>query len=333
MENDINDSDFVVTSSHPQTQANTLDDRSDNDCLSEDTYRLILKSYADRLAAKQLKPSVIKMVINTINDFYLFTNKYPWDWTAEAFDEWRYYLYRERNNCEATQRKKQNIISQFQSFLVNSPQLSELYEVKFGKKPLLIRSGNNLIPRKFPDENKEKHLFFTKEELMSLWLYFDKQITLAKESKSRKLRLLQRDKILYLLMYFCGLRANEVLMLDTTDLICNPPNTDWNNLGIIIKDRKVCWKNLYSAQTVWMSETCSKYLKWYLENIRPLFISDDNSSLFLSEMGCRMNSNSIARNFKEHLKCAGLQCEGHSTYSLRRSNIIHTYQDLQISPT
>lgn len=97
-------------------QKDDLSNKNSSISLDEDTYTQILNAYTNRLMARRLKPSSIKTTINTINDLFLFTNQYPWGWTAEAFDEWCAYLYRERNNCEATQRHKQNMIADFSPF-------------------------------------------------------------------------------------------------------------------------------------------------------------------------------------------------------------------------
>ena len=323
---------LVVNSSvHPE---NAQPNKGNSVSLEADTYTQILNAYTNRLMARRLKPSSIKTTINTINDLFLFTSKYPWDWTAEAFDEWCAYLYRERNNCEATQRHKQNMISRFQSFLVESPQLSELCKVNFGKKPLLICSEDNLIPHKVPDENKEKRLAFTKDHLKCLWSYFDEQIAFAYNNKSKSLKVLQRDKVLYLIIYYYGLRANEVSMLDTTDFLYNPKRPEWDNFGgVIVRFGKASGGSPPKRRTVWtISETSVEYLRWYLESIRPLFGFDESKSLFLTERGCRMNPKTITQNFKEHLKCAGLPYENYSTHCLRHSYISHLSEDLEISP-
>lgn len=307
---------------------------SEGICVEEDTYSQIINAYTNRLMARRLKPSSIKTIINTIEDFFSFSNEYPWNWTAELFDEWCAYLYRERNNCESTQRHKQNIIARFQSFLVESPKLSELCKVNFGKKPVMICSLENLIPHKVTDENKEKRMAFTKEQLKCLWSYLDEQIALAYKSKSKRLKVLQRDKVLYLLIYYYGLRANEMSMLDTTDFIHNPKKPEWEGFGgIMVRYGKSSKGSPPKRRTVWtISDTSVQYLKWYLESVRPLFGFDEQPSLFLTERGCRMNPKTITQNFKEHLKCAGLPYMNYSTHCLRHSYISHLSENLDLSP-
>lgn len=300
----------------------------------EDIYVIVLHAYENRLISRRLKPKSVKYVMNTISDLVLFSNQYPWEWTSEMFEEWCAYLYKERNNCESTQRHKQNSISRFQSFLVESPKLSDLCKANFGKKPVLICSPENLIPHKVVDENKEKRLAFTKEHLKCLWSYFDNQIALAYKNKSKSLRVLQRDKVLYLIIYYYGLRANEVSMLDTTDFIHNPKRPEWDGFGgIIVRYGKASGGSPPKRRTVWtISNTPVQHLIWYLKSVRPLFGFDESNSIFLTERGQRMNPKSITQNFKEHLKCAGLPYENYSTHCLRHSYISHLSENLDLSP-
>ncbi|WP_242834993.1 tyrosine-type recombinase/integrase [Ruminiclostridium cellobioparum] len=140
--------------------------------------------------------------------------------------------------------------------------------------------------------------------------------------------------MLYLIIYYYGLRANEVSMLDTTDFLHNPKRPEWDNFGgIIVRFGKASGGSPPKRRTVWtISETSVEYLRWYLENIRPLFGFDESKSLFLTERGCRMNPKTITQNFKEHLKCAGLPHENYSTHCLWHSYISHLSEDLEISP-
>ncbi len=313
--------------------ANQKSEISADSCKEEDVYSQILNAYENRLMARRLKPATIKCLINTINDFFLYTNLYPWDWKPEDFDDWSAYVYSVKKNSEATQRHKQNAVAKFQSFLVGSPKLCELCKINFGQKPIDICSQENLMPHKVEDENKEKRLAFSKDHLKCLWDYFDNQIALAYKNNSKSLKVLQRDKVLYLIIYFYGLRANEVSMMDTKDFINNPQKPQWESFGgIIVRYGKSHAGCPPKRRTVWtISETAVNYLKWYLEAVRPQFGFDETDSLFLSERGYRMSPKSITRNFKEYLKCAGIPYENYSTHCLRHSYISHLSENLETS--
>lgn len=308
--------------------------KSDSIYDEESVYNQILNAYNNRLMARRLKPTSIKSAIHTIDDFFLFTNKYPWDWTEDDFDQWSAYIYRERNNCEATQRHKQNTIFRFQSFIIESPKLSELCYINFGKKPQIICSKENIIPHKVEDECKEERKPFTREHLKCLWRYFDEQIAQAYKTNSKSLKVLQRDKVLYLIIYFYGLRANEVSKLDTTDFIQHPKKPEWSGFGgITVRHGKASAGSPPKRRTVWtISDTAVEYLKWYFESVRPLFNFDESPSLFLSERGNRMSPKSITQNFKEHLRCAGLPYQNYSTHSLRHSYVSHLSENIELSP-
>jgi site-specific recombinase XerD len=306
----------------------------DNSCIEEDIYNQILNAYENRLMSRRLKPATIKSSLDLINSFTTYTTLYPWEWKPSDFEDWSAYIYSIRKNSEATQRHKQNTIAKFQSFLVESPKLSELCKLSFGQKPIYICSNENLIPHRVEDENKEKRTAFTREHLKCLWNFFDRQIELAYKCNSKSLKVLQRDKTLYLVIYYYGLRANEVSHLDTTDFIHHPKRPEWDSFGgILVRHGKSSGGCPPKRRTVWtISTQAVDYLRWYLENIRPQFGFDESNALFLSERGHRISPSSITRNFKEYLKCAGLPYVNYSTHCLRHSYISHLSENLDLSP-
>lgn len=294
----------------------------------------MLNAYTNRLMSRRLKPRYIDSIISVIQSFVSYTNLYPWEWSSEDFEDWSTYLYQVRKNGESTQRHKQNRINKFQNFLFESKHFCDLCNSKFGKKPIKICSDENLIPHKVEDENEEKRTAFTREQLACLWNFFDNEIMQAYKNKSKKLKTLQRDKVLYLIIYYYGLRVNEVSKADTTDFISNPRKPEWGNFGgIIVKHGKSTAGSPPKRRTVWtISENAVKYIKWYLENVRPLFGFDEINSLFLSERGTMLTPNSITRNFKEYLKSAGLPYEHFSPHCLRHSYISHLSEKDDVSP-
>lgn len=303
-------------------------------CLEENVYSQMLQAYEKRLVARALKSATIKKEICTINEFFKFTNLYPWEWSAEDFDEWSYNLHSIRKNSEATQRHKQRTIARFQNFIIESPRLSDLCKENFQKKPILICSLNNIVPHKVEDENKDKRMPFTKEQLKCLWNHFDKEIYLAYKNNSKSLKILQRDKALYMIIYYYGLRANETSMLNTTDFIRNPDKPVWGELGgIVVRYGKSTSGSPPKHRIVWtISENPVECIRWYLQNIRPQFCFDDTDSLFVSERGVRLSPKSITRNFKEYLKAAGLPINNYSTHCLRHSYVSHLSENINISP-
>ncbi|WP_432404879.1 tyrosine-type recombinase/integrase [Wukongibacter sp. M2B1] len=303
-------------------------------CIEEEVWSQILHAYNNRLMARRLKPSSIKANMRTISNFFEYTGLYPCQWTSEDFDDWSAYLYSIKKNGEATQRSKQRMMARFQSFLIESPKITKLCEHHFAVKPMQICSELNLIPHKVEDENKEKRMAFTKEQLQCLWNYFDEEIALAYKNQSKSFKVLQRDKVMYLIIYYYGLRANETSMLNTTDFIHNPKRTEWESFGgIVVKHGKASAGSPPKRRIVWtISDISVEYLRWYIENVRPQFGFDDNEALFLSERGNRLSPKSITRNFKDHLKSAGLPTKNYSTHCLRHSYISHLSENCNLSP-
>lgn len=303
-------------------------------CMEEEVLSQIIHAYNNRLASRRLNPSTISNKIRVLNHFIEYTSLYPWQWTSEDFEDWSAYLYTIRNNSEATQRGKQRIINQFQSFLLESPKLIDLIETSFSVKPKHICSELNLIAHKVEDENKEKRIAFTKNQLESLWKFFDEEIVRAYQDKDKNFKTLQRDKVLYFIIYYFGLRANEAAMLNVTDFVKNPKKPEWGNLGgVIVRHGKASAGSPPKRRLVWtISDEAVEYLKWYFESVRPQFCFDDNESLFLSERGSRLSPKSITRNFKNYIFMAGLPTENYSTHCLRHSYISHLSENCSISP-
>lgn len=318
--------------SSTETEMKTTDSKAEY--LEESIYEQMLQGYKNRLMSRALKPTTLSNEICVINNFFEYTNLYPWEWSSDDFEEWSAYLYSVKNNCEATQRHKQRIIARFQSYIVDSSVFNEMCFKNFGKKPALICSAVNLIPHKVDDENKEKRTAFTKDQIRILWNYFDEQIYLAFKNKTKNLKILQRDKALYMTIYYYGLRANEASMLDTTDFTNNPNKPIWGEFGgIVVRFGKSSSGSPPKRRIVWtISDESVQCLKWYFENVRPQFRFDDSNNLFVSERGVRLSPKSITRNFKEYLKSAGLQNHNYSTHCLRHSYISHLSENTYVSP-
>lgn len=325
---------MVSSKKHLTLVTNTENEISLSTKIEEDVLSQILKAYTNRLMSRRLKPKYIESIIRTIKAFTDYTNLYPWEWTPEDFDDWSTYLYQVRKNGESTQRHKQNTINKFNQFLISSKHFSDLCLTHFGRKPVQVCFPDNLIPHKVEDENEEKRAAFTREQLICLWDYFDEEIRLAFMNKSKNLKILQRDKVLYLTLYYYGLRVNEISKANTTDFSHHPKIPEWGSFGgIMVRHGKSTAGSPPKRRSVWtISEDAVKYMIWYLEKVRPLFGFDETDSLFLSERGYRLTPNSITRNFKEYLKCAGLPYENYSPHCLRHSYISHLSEIEDISP-
>lgn len=309
-------------------------EKTSNLYIEKEILNQILHAYNNRLMSRRLRSSTIKENMRVIKNFIKFTDLYPWQWAPEDFDDWSADLYSIKKNSEATQRGKQRMIARFQSFLLDSPKLVKLCEHHFGVKPIKICSELNLVSHKVEDENKEKRMAFTKEQIQCLWNYFDEKIAIAYKAQSKSFKVLQRDKVLYLIIYYYGLRANEAAMLNSTDFIHNPKKIEWGSFGgLVVKHGKASAGSPPKRRIVWtISNICVEYLRWYLENIRPHFGFDDSEALFLSERGNRLSPKSITRNFKQHLYHAGLPTRNYSTHCLRHSYISHLSERTNLSP-
>jgi integrase/recombinase XerD len=96
-----------------------------------------------------------------------------------------------------------------------------------------------------------------------------------------------RDRAMLSVYYGCGLRRNEGVCLDVSDI---------NFEGSLLHVRK--GKN-YKERFVPISKTSLKYLQGYVYNHRPLLLTSSRSeALFISQRGARVNSQTLLLRLK-----------------------------------
>jgi site-specific recombinase XerD len=120
----------------------------------------------------------------------------------------------------------------------------------------------------------------------------------------------QRDRALFELAYACGLRAEEIVNLDT-----NSVDFDAEQIRVEGKGSK--------TRFVPAGEPALKALATYLERARPALQSADKSpALFLSKSGNRLSTSDVRRRLRVWARHAGTQTGIHP-HALRHSFATH----------
>jgi integrase/recombinase XerC/integrase/recombinase XerD len=120
----------------------------------------------------------------------------------------------------------------------------------------------------------------------------------------------QRDRALFELAYACGLRAEEIVNLDTSSV-----DFDAEQLRIEGKGSK--------TRFVPAGEPALKALATYLERARPALESaEKNPALFLSKSGNRLSTSDVRRRLRVWARHAGTQTGVHP-HALRHSFATH----------
>jgi site-specific recombinase XerD len=112
-----------------------------------------------------------------------------------------------------------------------------------------------------------------------------------------------RDKVMFALIYFCGLRIGEVLLLKVSDYI----SADCDGIPTI----RIC--NLTKCRYVPIFEpSISQLIEWYLTHIRPAFVTNEESTvLFLNSKGECMLPMTLEDRFAYIIQQSGLSNHHH----------------------
>lgn len=122
-----------------------------------------------------------------------------------------------------------------------------------------------------------------------------------------------RDRAMLAVYYGCGLRRNEGINLDVSDVLLN------KNLLYVSKGKN------YKERYVPMTEAVKEDLQNYLDFARPMFLNRQTSALFLSRSGSRLITQGMATRLQKLKEKAGIDKEA-GLHTLRHSIATHLLQ-------
>ncbi len=159
------------------------------------------------------------------------------------------------------------------------------------------------------DQDPTADVFFPKtEKRLPKALTFSEVTRLIEYPKGEEaLRL--RDRAILEVLYGAGIRASELIGIDTDHL-----NLDAGFMKVFGKGRK--------ERIVPLGRSAIGALNEYLEKGRPRLLRNDASPLFLNRSGRRMTRQGLSFIFNEYVRAAGLK-KGTSPHSMRHSFATH----------
>lgn len=123
----------------------------------------------------------------------------------------------------------------------------------------------------------------------------------------------QRDKAMLEILYSTGMRVTELISLNLSDLSINAAHV------------KVKKKN--KERVIPLGNTAIKYLKEYVENVRPLLIkSETEPSLFINANGQKMTRQGFWKILKQYKEDAKIDKEL-TPHTIRHSFAVHMLQN------
>ncbi|WP_157655792.1 tyrosine-type recombinase/integrase [Burkholderia ubonensis] len=290
--------------------------------------RQMLDAWSEhRLGSLRHEHRSVSLGIYIVSDFIRHSGKPPWDWTEKAFDGWCYDLGVRRRVAQSTQRQYQHAIRQFLAYLCGNIALQNQVRHVFSRQVQQICSSANMLPHLVDRELATERAAISREHIDHFFAELDEQIRIAHRFGSKALHPLQRDKVLFAIMYYGGLRADEALRLNVSSFHENPQNPSMGKYASIMVWGKGANGSGKKPREVWFTTlTVPPLAQFYLDHVRPQFLKPDNaneSALFLSQRGTRLGYAALHRSFTSVIRACGLHGMGYCPHSLRHSSVTH----------
>lgn len=170
-----------------------------------------------------------------------------------------------------------------------------------------------LLKNKLVEENIAEKLIAPKVEKKELSILSVSEIERLLEQPNQSDLKGQRDKAMLEILYATGIRVTELISLKVTDANLNAGH---------IKVKK---KN--KERVIPISNTALRYLKDYVENVRPLLIkTEEEESLFINTNGQKMTRQGFWKILKQYKDEAKIEKEL-TPHTIRHSFAVHMLQN------
>lgn len=170
-----------------------------------------------------------------------------------------------------------------------------------------------LLRNKLIKENIAEEVMAPKVEKKELSILSVSEIEKLLEQPSSKDLKGQRDKAMLELLYATGIRVTELVSLLVTDI-----NVNSGYIKVRKKEKE---------RTIPLSNTALRYLKEYIENVRPLLIkTEDEQSLFINTNGQKMTRQGFWKILKQYKDEAKIE-KDLTPHTIRHSFAVHMLQN------
>ena len=234
------------------------------------------------------------IALNSTNleNFLKVAGKLIWDVTTGDIDRFYEQLVG-RGLAYGTRRKYQSAITTFLDYL-RSRHAHEIWQRYRVAIPTVLDKFNRHIHRQ--DDREDAVAPPRPEVLERFWAAMKEEM-----NTSRKFAPVARDYTIYKLLALAGLRINEAVMLDVKD--CRFDLGEHGKLHV--RFGKGSRGSGYKARWVPMLDGLDQLLRWYLEQVRPLFTDAPDGPLLLSEHRERIKKGSAQDSLGRRLKQLG----------------------------
>lgn len=274
---------------------------------------------------RNLKESSVKNTVSQILQFQVFTNDWPWNWSAADFDEWMTHLVVVNQLAPSTIRIYQCAVREFCSYLC-----SEHYGwveeclTRFDTHPAQVCHEWNSVAHLQEYEGRSGRRPMSRNEIQLLLDRADGRVEDCIAARRKGALPAYRDATLLKVIYGWGLRINEAVNLDVTDFYANPHTPEFGSFGVLqVRHGKSSAGSAPKRRSVmslypWAVDA----VRDYVENVWPQVRSKDSNALWVTERGTRTGTHELRKTFGELRDSLGLEC-ALSPHCLRHSYVTH----------
>jgi site-specific recombinase XerD len=292
-----------------------------------DLHAAIIGGYTNQRRSLRHAAKTIGRDLAVIHDMLTFAGKAPWFWCEEDFESWCADLGRRRKLAMSSQRHYQSTIRGFLDYVVKNlrfpAEISRLYGIRVRQ----ICTADNCIPHVVERELAGERPALSHHDVDTFFSAIDEEIEMCARFRGKALRPLQRDKVMFGLVYSCGLRASEALGLDVTSFRPNPRCPELGDHGFVsVWGKGSKGSGPRHREVPIVEPSLPSLIDWYIEFVRPQFAlkADPNeTALFLSERGRRLCLSGFEARFQHIVSLSGLAGKGYSPHCLRHSSVSH----------
>ncbi|WP_329460799.1 tyrosine-type recombinase/integrase [Streptomyces sp. NBC_01497] len=276
-----------------------------------------------------LQAATVAGRVAAVRHFGVWTNGFPWQWSAADCDEWTAHLLGELGRAPSTVRQYQTALRLFCDY-VTSPhyQWPEECEERFGSHPVQVCHEWNTLAHLTEYEGDPRRRPMTREEVQALLDYADGQVERAGVSGRKGMVAAYRDATVFKVIYGWGLRCTEASRLDVEDLYRSARAPELGSLGAVqVRFGKrsrgsAPRRRMVLSVMPWAVEALAEYVAV----VRPRYAVGEGGALWPTERGGRLARREIEARFSAYRDALGME-RSLVPHCLRHSYVTHQIED------
>lgn len=281
--------------------------------LHSEAYRYIIASFKEWLQTLGYSEQTVYQLPNYIQEFLFYAESKGYAGLYQISNDLikeHYYKLKERTNKRRTGGLSNSYLNKHLQALQ-----------KFGD--YLRQNGRLQLPKldiQTEEDNQEITDILTQQEIKQIFAATELPYEQKKNDKGivyyEAMQL--RDKAMLTAFYSCGMRRNEVVHLDISDIIFEKQ---------LLHVRKA---KGYKERVVPITKQSLQYLENYLYDARPYFCNDKNEAFFVTHSGKRLGGTMMLRRLQQLIQLTGnatLQSKDIHLHTLRHSIATHLLQN------